>query len=59
MIVTQKETAVSFMPKDEVEEKLLDRLKVFFNDNDYRSDRVWNKKQSKDKTPLGIRVYFG
>lgn len=47
-----------FWPENEIEEKTAEGVRHVFDLASYKSDRVWNKKQAKNKKPLGVRIYL-
>ena len=46
-----------FWPDNSLEEKSIEKIRIFFNDA-FHTDRVWSKEQARCKKPLGIRVYL-
>lgn len=47
-----------FWAKDKKEEKLTENMRDLFDDNNYKTDRVWNDEVVKTKEPLGMRVFL-
>jgi len=58
MKIDFKKGELTFMPKNLKQEKFIEKLRHYFDINDFRTDRIWSEKQKEEGTPLGVRIFL-
>ena len=58
MKIEFKKGVLIFMPKNKKEEKEIEKMRSYFENNNFKTDRCWNKEQEENNQPLGTRIYL-